>query len=159
VRDAHLPDYQKGGFPVAALVDLDVRKAANLADRFQIPLSSCCIEEAIRHSPPESVFDVAVPASGLLSVLHQIPNGNYGVFCTRLLDLRSCITAFIMNRAVYLCNFRHPGIRLPIKMPAEPLAQLPGWGPEPPFQEVKRAAGYRQKSKASCRLPAAAACS
>jgi predicted dehydrogenase len=75
VRDAHLPAYQKGGFPVAALVDLDVRKAASLADRFQIPLSSCSIEEAIRHSPPESVFDVAVPASGLLSVLHQIPIG------------------------------------------------------------------------------------
>jgi predicted dehydrogenase len=75
VRDAHLPAYHKGGFPVAAIVDLDSGKAAALANRFQIPLSTCSIEEALQHSPPESVFDLAVPASALLAVLHQIPAG------------------------------------------------------------------------------------
>ena len=75
-RDAHLPAYQKAGFPVAALVDADENKAASLASRFQVPLASRSIEEAIRHSPPESIFDVAVPASALLDVLHGIPAGS-----------------------------------------------------------------------------------
>jgi predicted dehydrogenase len=75
-RDAHLPAYQKAGFPVAALVDAEENKATSLASRFQVPLASRSIEEAIRHSPPESIFDVAVPASALLDVLHAIPAGS-----------------------------------------------------------------------------------
>ena len=75
-RDAHLPAYQKAGFPVAALVDADESKAASLASRFQVPLASRSIDEALRHSPPESIFDVAVPASALLDVLHAIPAGS-----------------------------------------------------------------------------------
>jgi predicted dehydrogenase len=75
-RDAHLPAYQKAGFPVAALVDADESKAASLASRFQVPLASRSIDEALRHSPPGSIFDVAVPASALLDVLHAIPAGS-----------------------------------------------------------------------------------
>jgi predicted dehydrogenase len=76
VRDAHLPAYQKAGFPVAALVDADQDKAASLASRFQVPLATRSIDEALRHSPPGSIFDVAVPASALLDVLHSIPPGS-----------------------------------------------------------------------------------
>ena len=76
VRDAHLPAYQKAGFPVAALVDPDGDKAANLAGRFQIPFSTQSIHEAIRRSPAEVVFDIAVPASALLEVLRNIPPGS-----------------------------------------------------------------------------------
>ena len=76
VRDAHLPAYQKAGFPVAALVDADQDKAASLASRFQVPLATRSIDEALRRSPPGSIFDVAVPASALLNVLHSIPAGS-----------------------------------------------------------------------------------
>ncbi|HEU4636442.1 MAG TPA: hypothetical protein VFS41_09710, partial [Edaphobacter sp.] len=37
VRDAHLPAYAKAGFPVAALVDLNLEKAEALAKEFHIP--------------------------------------------------------------------------------------------------------------------------
>jgi predicted dehydrogenase len=75
-RDAHLPAYQKAGFPVAALVDEDLDKARGLAPRFQVPLAVRTIDEALRHSPRECLFDVAVPASALLEVLHHIPAGS-----------------------------------------------------------------------------------
>jgi predicted dehydrogenase len=74
-RDAHLPAYQKAGFPVSALVDADGDKAASLASRFQVPLATRSVDEALRHSPPESIFDVAVPAPALLDVLRSIPPG------------------------------------------------------------------------------------
>jgi predicted dehydrogenase len=75
-RDAHLPAYQKAGFPVAALVDADPDKAASLASRFQVPLATRSIDDALRHSPRESILDVAVPASALMDVLHRIPAGS-----------------------------------------------------------------------------------
>jgi predicted dehydrogenase len=75
-RDAHLPAYQKAGFPVSALVDADPNKAASLASRFQVPLATRSIDEAVRQSPPKSIFDVAVPAPALLEVLQGIPAGS-----------------------------------------------------------------------------------
>jgi predicted dehydrogenase len=75
VRDAHLPAYRKAGFPVAALVDTEAEKAANLAEQFSIPLSTSSIAEAIARSPSNSVFDLAVPAGAILDVLPQLPDG------------------------------------------------------------------------------------
>ena len=75
VRDAHLPAYQKAGFPVGALVDADSAKAATLARQFSIPFSTSSIAEAIAKAPKNSVFDVAVPAGAILDVLPQLPNG------------------------------------------------------------------------------------
>jgi hypothetical protein len=50
-RDAHLPADQKGSFPVAALVDADPDKAASLASRFQVPLATRSIDDALRRVP------------------------------------------------------------------------------------------------------------
>src|SRR5258708_7515687 len=65
-RDAHLPAYQKAGFPVCALVDVDRQKAENLAAGFHVPFATNSLEEALKASP-QCVFDLAVPASALLS--------------------------------------------------------------------------------------------
>ena len=73
-RDAHLPAYQKAGFPVSALVDVDRQKAEDLADRYCVPLATNSLEEALKVSP-QCVFDLAVPASELLNVLRAIPDG------------------------------------------------------------------------------------
>ncbi len=75
VRDAHLPAYRKAGFAVAALVDADRQKAINLAGAFQIPIATNSIPEALQHAPSPCIFDVAVPASALLAVLHAVPDG------------------------------------------------------------------------------------
>ena len=50
-RDAHLPAYRKAGFPVAALVDANLRKAAALAESFSVPLATNSLNEAISKSP------------------------------------------------------------------------------------------------------------
>jgi predicted dehydrogenase len=74
VRDAHLPAYRKAGFPVAALVDVSREKAETLAKEFAIPFAGTSIAEAVRFAPKDAVFDVAVPAGVLLSVLPQLPD-------------------------------------------------------------------------------------
>ena len=75
MRDAHLPAYRKAGFPVAALVDLDLERAQMLAKEFDIPLATSSLAEAMRRCGREMVFDVAVPASRILGVLPLLPEG------------------------------------------------------------------------------------
>jgi hypothetical protein len=60
VHHAHLPAYQKAQFPVAALVDANLESAATLAGKFSVPLATTSLDEAIKKSPKDSVFDVAV---------------------------------------------------------------------------------------------------
>ncbi len=76
VNDAHLPAYRKAGIPVAAFVDAQVEKAEALAKVQGFGLASPSLDEAIRHAPRESVFDVAVPARKILDVLPQLPDGS-----------------------------------------------------------------------------------
>lgn len=75
VHAAHLPAYQQAGFPVAALVDANLEKASALAKEFSIPWATASIEEAIKKAPKDSIFDVAVPAGAILSVLPLLPDG------------------------------------------------------------------------------------
>lgn len=76
VRDAHLPAYAKAGFPVAALVDVDLEKADALAKEFGIPRGFSSIAEAIQFAPANSIFDIATPARVLPSILSQLPDGS-----------------------------------------------------------------------------------
>src|SRR5271154_5463503 len=75
VYDAHLPAYRKAGFPVVALVDLNLEKAEKLAKEFTIPYATTSIADAARYAPKDVVFDVAVPAKVIPSVLSQLPDG------------------------------------------------------------------------------------
>ncbi len=75
VRDAHLPAYRSAGFSVAAIVDVDAGRAGALAKSFSIPIAKSSIAEAMRQSPKDCVFDVAVPAGVILDVLAQLPDG------------------------------------------------------------------------------------
>jgi predicted dehydrogenase len=74
-HDAHLPAYAKAEFPVAAVVDLNQEKAQALAGKFGIPKVVATIGEAVRALPKDVVFDCAVPAPALISVLEQLPDG------------------------------------------------------------------------------------
>ena len=75
MHDAHLPAYAKAGFPVAALVDVDRAKAEALARKFHVSLGTDSIAEAIRFAPANSIFDIAVPAKAIPSILEQLPDG------------------------------------------------------------------------------------
>jgi len=75
VHDAHLPAYRKAGFPSAAIIDPDFAKASALASQFSIPAVFSSISEALPQMPSECIFDVAVPASAILKVLPQLPDG------------------------------------------------------------------------------------
>ncbi|MBV8673532.1 MAG: Gfo/Idh/MocA family oxidoreductase [Acidobacteriaceae bacterium] len=75
VHDAHLPAYRQVGFPVAAIVDLDSQKATHLAAQFNVPFAGSSLEQARRKAPPDSIFDIAVPAGSILKILPELPDG------------------------------------------------------------------------------------
>ncbi len=75
VKDAHLPAYRLAGFPVVGIFDIDRAKAEALAAEFSIPRVYASLAEAISAAPDDAVFDVAVPAAGLASVIEALPDG------------------------------------------------------------------------------------
>src|SRR5258708_9778205 len=74
VRAAHLPAYEKAGFPVIGLMDQDGDKAAALAAERRIRHSFGSVAEAVRFAPRDAIFDVAVPASQLIHILPPLPD-------------------------------------------------------------------------------------
>jgi predicted dehydrogenase len=76
VRSAHLPAYKKAGFPVLGLMDQNPQNAAALAAEYGIAHTFASVADAVRFAPPEVVYDVAVPASQLLHILPQLPDGS-----------------------------------------------------------------------------------
>ena len=75
VRDAHLPAYRKAEFPVASVTDLLPGKAQTIAAKFGVANSFESVKACVESAPANAVFDLAVPAPHLLSVLHQLPDG------------------------------------------------------------------------------------
>jgi predicted dehydrogenase len=75
VRSAHLPAYEKAGFPVFGLMDANAERAATLAAEHGIAHTFASVADAVRLAPPEVVYDVAVPASQLMQILPQLPDG------------------------------------------------------------------------------------
>ena len=75
VRAAHLPAYVKAGFPVIAVADAQPEKAAELAGAFGIAKAFGSIVDAVQYAPVDAIFDVAVPASQIMTVLPHLPDG------------------------------------------------------------------------------------
>ncbi|MEM1210931.1 MAG: Gfo/Idh/MocA family oxidoreductase [Planctomycetota bacterium] len=76
VKDAHLPAYKNAGFPMASIFDVDADKATALASEYGIPKTCSSLDEAIDTAPANAVFDVAIPASHVLSTLERLPEGS-----------------------------------------------------------------------------------
>src|ERR1700730_5830526 len=74
-RAGHVPAYENAGFPVIGLMDQERAKAAELASERGIPHTFSSVAEAVRFAPPDAIFDVAVPASQLVHILPQFPDG------------------------------------------------------------------------------------
>jgi predicted dehydrogenase len=75
VRVAHLPAYAKAGFPVIAIADSTSGKAAEIASERGIVRSFDSVADAVRFAPPDAIFDIAVPASQIMTILPQLPAG------------------------------------------------------------------------------------
>jgi len=74
VESAELPAYRRVGFPVAAVYDIDGERARRLAHTFGIPRVHSSLADIARE--PDVVFDVAVPARAVGSVLEALPEGS-----------------------------------------------------------------------------------
>jgi predicted dehydrogenase len=76
VKDAHLPAYAKAGFKVEAIYDQDIDKAKKLAKEFEIPVACEHFNELIEIANLHNcVFDIALPASAIVKVLLELPDG------------------------------------------------------------------------------------
>ena len=73
VRDAHLPVYQRLGFPVAGIFDMNPKASAERAAAFAIPRVFESIDEAA--SMRDAVFDVAIPPQNIAGALERLPSG------------------------------------------------------------------------------------
>ncbi|MCF3638800.1 Gfo/Idh/MocA family oxidoreductase [Rhizobium sp. TRM95111] len=76
VGDAHLPAYEKGGFPVAGIFDPDAGKAKDLATRFGLTVFASQ-EEAL--SVEGAVFDLATPPAAHAAILEALPDGSFAL--------------------------------------------------------------------------------
>jgi len=77
IRNAHAPAYDKLNLNIAGVYDLDVQVASSLAKDFNISKIYNKLEDALDNS--DVVFDVAVPADQLLSIVKQLPNNSYAL--------------------------------------------------------------------------------
>ena len=77
VRDAHLPAYRKAGFNVAGICDQSREKAERLRASFPEVADVYESPEAfvLRHPGEEVVYDIAVPANAVSSILEALPEG------------------------------------------------------------------------------------
>ncbi len=76
VQHAHLPAYKKAGYTVRGIYDKDSAKAKIVAADFGLPVAFASLEQAIDAAGRSTVFDLAIPAAALLSVLEKIPPGS-----------------------------------------------------------------------------------
>src|SRR6266498_3254056 len=74
VRTAHLPAYQRRGFPIAGLFDVNRETACETARRFGVSNVFDSLEQAT--ATPDVVFDLAVPGDQILGVLGRLPTGS-----------------------------------------------------------------------------------
>lgn len=74
VKDAHLPAYRKVGLPVEGIFDIQQNKAKVLAKEFDISRVYGSMQELVTNSSTNFVYDIAVPASAILSVLKVLPD-------------------------------------------------------------------------------------
>jgi len=73
VRDAHLPAYQKGGFPVSGIYDPNIQRAEALAEQYGIPSVYSSLDQAVSQG---NVIDLATPPDAHYDILSKVPEGS-----------------------------------------------------------------------------------
>ena len=77
IRNAHLPAYNKLGFNISGVYDINKESADKLAEDFSIEKVFNNLDEAI--SKENVIFDIAVPADKLLEIVKKLPNNSYAL--------------------------------------------------------------------------------
>ncbi|MVZ65345.1 gfo/Idh/MocA family oxidoreductase [Sphingobacterium sp. DK4209] len=77
IEDAHLPAYRKANWPIAGIYDIDTNKAFKLKEKFDINTCYDSLSALVSEAPKHAIFDIAVPASQLLAIIAQLPDGAY----------------------------------------------------------------------------------
>jgi predicted dehydrogenase len=77
VNTAHLPAYKIAGFDVQGIYDHDRLKTEATASRFNIPVVFKSLEEMLAGKEQKIIFDIAIPASEIMTVLEQLPQGSF----------------------------------------------------------------------------------
>jgi predicted dehydrogenase len=108
VRAGHLPAYQAAGFEIAGIYDVRRKAALSTARDFRIERVFTTLHEAL--STPDAVFDIAVPAAQIVSVLREIPRGS-AVLIQKpmgqtLVEARSIVRSVRARRLVAAVNFQ-----------------------------------------------------
>ncbi len=75
VNTAHLPAYTIAGFEVQGIYDVDYNKALATANTFSISKVFSSLTQMLEAAPANAVFDLALPASAIIPVLQQLPDG------------------------------------------------------------------------------------
>ena len=75
VADAHLPAYRIAGYKVAGIVNRNKQKAITLAEKFAIEKVYDTLEEMVAAHGTNAIYDFALPASEIIPVLEQLPEG------------------------------------------------------------------------------------
>ncbi len=75
VRDAHLPAYQKAGFPVQGIFDTNVEQSKALAKEWEILSVFENLRSAASQSGTDVVYDLAIPPDAIANTLGQLPEG------------------------------------------------------------------------------------
>lgn len=77
VKDAHLPAYKLAGLPVWGLYNRTRPKAEALASEYNIANVFDDLQEALAAAPPDTIFDLALPASMFADTLRLLPEGSH----------------------------------------------------------------------------------
>ena len=74
VNLGHLPGYASAGFTVKGIYDVDKTRAQRTADKWNISQVFDTLSEACNYrSDKDIIFDLAVPAKEIISILEQLP--------------------------------------------------------------------------------------
>ncbi|MCY0899270.1 MAG: Gfo/Idh/MocA family oxidoreductase [Firmicutes bacterium] len=82
VQAAHLPAYQKAGYRVVGIYDIDSAKARRVADMFQIRTVFDSLS-ALLEADEVEIVDIAVPATQVRSVVEAAVGRNKHILCQK----------------------------------------------------------------------------
>jgi len=77
VTDAHLPAYKIASFDVVGIFDINIEKAKVVAKKFGISVIYESLEQLVKLAPKDAVFDMALPATEIITSLELLPDGAY----------------------------------------------------------------------------------
>ena len=108
IRNAHIPSYKKLNLNIEGVYDVNMETAKSLANDFDIPKVYNSIDETINNDG--IVFDIAVPADKLLSIVKKLPNNSYALLQkpmgSNLRDAKEILNVCRQNNITAALNFQ-----------------------------------------------------